>query len=75
MTWSLPALTAGVRCDQGFDDVERLTSFAQQLQAIDPVVRIDQRLGRDTANAGSDMRHASADREEARRNGYSELPG
>ena len=50
-------------------------AFAQQLHAVDAVIGIDQRLRRDAADAGGDMRHARADREEAGRDGDAELAG
>ncbi len=50
-------------------------AFAQQFQAVDAVIGIDQRLRRDAAETGGDMRHAGADREEPRRNRDAELAG
>jgi len=60
----LPAFVAAIGCNQGRDDVAGAAAFAQQLQTVDAVIRIDQRLRRDAAEAGGDMRHACADREE-----------
>ena len=71
----LSALTSGIRCDQGLDDFARLTPLSEQLQAVYAVIWIDQRLGCDRPNAGGDMGDAGANREEAGRDGYSELPG
>ena len=71
----LPALVARVRCDQRLHNVLGRPSLGQQLQAVDAVIWVDQCLGRDRAKPGSDMRDAGADREEACRNGNSELPG
>ena len=50
-------------------------SLAQQLQAVDAVIGIDQRLRRDAADAGGDMRHARADGEELGRDRDAELAG
>ena len=52
-----------------------LAPFAQQFHAVDAVIGIDQRLRRDAADAGGDMRHARADREELRRDRDAELAG
>src|SRR5712664_4274516 len=71
----LPAFVAAIRCNQGFDDITGAAAFAQQLQAVDAVIRIDQRLRRDAAEAGGDMWHACADREETCRYRYTELAG
>ena len=71
----LPALAAGIRRDQSVDDIAGLMALAQQPYTVDAVIRIDQRLRRDAAKASGDMRHPGADREEAGRNGNSELAG
>ena len=71
----LPAGVSGVRRDQGLDNIARRASLAQQLQTVDAIIGIDQRLGRDAADAGRDMGHARAHREELRRDRYSELAG
>ena len=71
----LPALAAGIRRDQGVDDVAGLTALAQQPYTVDAVIGIDQRLRRDAAKARGDMRHPRADREEAGRHRNSELAG
>ena len=68
-------IVARVRCDQRLHNVLGRPSLGQQLQAVDAVIWVDQCLGRDRAKPGSDMRNAGADREEACRNGNSELPG
>ena len=71
----LPAFTAAIAGNQGFDDVAGFAAFVQQLQAVDAVIGIDQRLRRDAANTGRDMRHARADGEEFGRNRDAELAG
>ena len=71
----LPALAAAIRRDQGVDDLAGAASLAQQFYAVDAVIRIDQRLRRDAADVGGDMRHACADREEFRRDCDAELAG
>src|ERR1700731_1242823 len=71
----LPALAAGIRRDQGFDDVAGLTVLAQQFHTVEAVIGIDQRLRRDAAKARGDMRPPRADRKEPRRNRNSDLAG
>ena len=71
----LPALAAGVGGDQRVDHLARRCALAQQLHAVDAVIGIDQRLRRDAADAGGDMRHACADREEFGRDGDADLAG
>ena len=71
----LPALAAAIRRDQGVDDLARGASLAQQFHAVDAVIGIDQRLRRDAADVGGDMRHARADREEFCRDRDAELAG
>ena len=48
---------------------------AQQLQPVDAVERVDQRLGRDGADARLDMRDQGADSEEARGDPDADLSG
>ena len=48
---------------------------AQKLHAVDAVIGIDQRLRRNGADAGRDMRHTRADREEFSRNRNADLAG
>jgi hypothetical protein len=71
----LPAFVAAIRCNQGFDDVTGAAAFAQQLHTVDAVIGIDQRLRRDAADTGGDMRHAGTHREKTRRHCYAELAG
>ncbi|GCC43656.1 hypothetical protein chiPu_0027972, partial [Chiloscyllium punctatum] len=71
----LPALAAAVGCEQRRDHVMRALSLAQQREAVDAVIRIDQRLCRDGADPGCNVRHQRADREEPRRDGDAELAG
>src|SRR6476620_2006871 len=71
----LPALAAVVACNQRLANVAWGAPFAQQFQAVDAVIGIDQRLGRDSANTGGNVRHAGADREEPCRDRDTELAG
>ena len=71
----LPAFTAAIAGNQGFDDIAGFAPFVQQLDAVDAVIGIDQRLGCDAADAGGDVRHARADGEEFRCDRDAELAG
>ena len=71
----LAALTPAIAGNQGGNDLARLASFAQQLYPVDAVIGIDQRLRRDAANAGGNVRHARADREKPGRNRNADLAG
>ena len=71
----LPALVTAIRRNQGLDDVARRSPFTQQLQTVDAVIWIDQRLRRDTAKTGGDVRHAGAHCEEPCRDRNAELAG
>jgi hypothetical protein len=71
----LPAGVAAIGGDQRRDDVARGASFTQQLQTVDAVIGIDERLSRNTANPGGDIGHAPADREKLRRDRNTELAG
>jgi len=59
----------------GPDDRPGLAPLSQQVEAIDAVIGIDQRLGRDAAQPRRDMRHAGADREKFCRDRDAELSG
>ena len=71
----LPGLAAAVGGNQRVHHFARLAPLAQQLHAVDAVIGIDQRLRRDAADAGRDMRHARADREKPGRNRNADLAG
>jgi hypothetical protein len=58
------------RSGEGLSEV-----FAQQPHTVDAVIGIDERLCRDCANTGGDMRHAGAHGEEPCRDRNSKLPG
>src|SRR6185312_15893696 len=71
----LPAVAAVVGSDQACNDLARAEPLAQQLQAVDAVIGIDQGLGRDRTDAGGDIGHARADGEEPGRDRNPELAG
>ncbi|MGY3460410.1 hypothetical protein ACVWW5_005860 [Bradyrhizobium sp. LM3.4] len=64
----LAALAAIVGREQGGQHVVRVETLAQQLDAVDAVIGIDEGLRRDGAETGSDIRDTRADGEEARGN-------
>src|SRR4029077_15969974 len=71
----LPAFAPRVRRDQDFDDVVRHASLPQQPDAVDTVIGIHQRLRRNGADAGGDVRPPRTHRKKPRRDRYSELAG
>ena len=72
----LPAFAAVIGREQCGDDVvRRCLPSRSSPHAVDAVIGIDQRLCRDAADAGGDMRHPCADREEFRRDRDAELAG
>ena len=71
----LPGLATRVCRDQRVHYLARAAPVAQQPHAVDAVIGIDQRLRRDAADTGCDMRHAGADREKPRRDGDADLAG
>ena len=71
----LPGLPAVVGGNQRVHHLARAAPFAQQFHAVDAIVGIDQRLRRNAADTGGDMRHARPDREKPGRNGDADLAG
>ena len=69
----LPAFAALIGRKQRRDNLLRALAVLQQPDAIDAVIGIDQRLRRDTAETGRDVRHPRADREEFGRDRDPEL--
>src|SRR6266850_1306149 len=68
----LALLAAFIRRGQALDDLCSWDAGAQELEALAAIVRVDQRLGRERADAALRMRAERAGGEEARRDGDAE---
>src|SRR5207302_7419305 len=68
----LALVAALVRCDQAPHHLGSGHALAQQLQTLSSVVRVDEGLGRERADAAFGVRTQGAGGEEARRDGDAE---
>src|SRR4051812_32223862 len=71
----LAMLAAVIAGDECFHDLCRGLALVQQPDAIDAVERVGERLRRDRADAGRDIRHPATDRKILGCDRDTELPG